>query len=144
VESPESYAPGAVFTLFPRIADLGRPALYAFVSFNSERQGLVLRTLRIVEGRQNLAVDGRRVSATRIEDSEGLIPPVSEIYVDDAGRLVRIVAGNIEMLATTLERIRPLYADKVAATEQLARQLGKPGGTPAARKTAPGGKSDSK
>ena len=142
VEIPESYAPGAVFTLFPRIADLGRPALYAFVSFNSERQGLVLRTLRIVEGRQNLAIDARRISATRIEDSEGLIPPVSEIYVDDAGRLVRIVAGNIEMLATTLERIRPLYADKVAATEQLARQLAKPGGAPAARKTTPGGKND--
>jgi len=143
VEIPESYAPGAVFTLFPRIADLGRPGLYAFVSFNSERQGLVLRTLRIVEGRQNLTIDGRRISATRIEDSEGLIPPVSEIYVDDAGQLARIVAGNIEMLATTLEKLRPLYAQKIADTEKLVRQIVRPpGAAPGAKKPAPGAKND--
>lgn len=140
VEIPESYGPAAVFTLFPRAVDLSKPELYAFVSYNSERQGLVLRTLRVLEPQQNITIEGRTLRVTKIEDSEGLIPPISEIYVDDKGRLIRIVAGNLEMLATDLDKIKALYAGKVAATEQMVRPLAPSSDKAPAAKKAPGAK----
>jgi hypothetical protein len=141
IEIPESYGPAAIFSLFPRLADRSKADLYAFVSYNSERQGLVLRTLRVIAPQQSVRIDGRTVLATRIEDSEGLIPPITQVYVDEKGEILKVVAGNLEMIATTLDKLKPVYAQKVADTEQLVRQLTKPGEKPPAARTTPGARS---
>jgi hypothetical protein len=141
IETPHSYAPAAFLAMFPQLVDTSEPALYAFASYNSDRHGLVLRTLRVV-GRQDLLVDGRSVRTTRIEDSEGLVPPIHEIYVDTDGRLVRIVAGELEMTATSKEQAEALYGEKIAAAEQTLRQLAGEAGPQAPRRKPTPRKSD--
>ena len=71
----------------------------------------------------DIRIDGRSVRTTRIEDSEGLIPPVNEMYVGPDGRLVKIVAGNLEMIATSKEKIKAMYGDRAAEVERTLRQL---------------------
>lgn len=117
-----SFAPFALFTLFPRLVDLARPELYVFSAYNSERRGLVMRALRVA-GPQNILVDGRSVRVTRIEDSEGLIPPVNEMYVDAQGRLARVVAGNVEMIQTSRDKIRSMYGERMAQAQRTFQQL---------------------
>ena len=112
IEPPESYVSNAFFVLFGRMVDLSRPELYGFVGYNSERRGLAVRTLRVV-GPQDVVIEGRVIRATRIDDSEGLLPPITEIYVDSEGNLVRVVAGSIEMTLTTREKMAPLYETRV-------------------------------
>ncbi|MBN1491549.1 MAG: hypothetical protein JXA69_16675 [Phycisphaerae bacterium] len=133
--TPNAYASAAVVALFARLVDLSKPELYAFATYNSERQGFVLRTLRIV-GPQNITVDGQAIRAVRIEDSEGLIPPVSEVYVTETGRLVKIVANKLEMIATPKEKVVARYRDKVVAVERDLQEL-----APPAPNAAPSGQS---
>ncbi len=124
IEAPEAYAPLALFTLFPRLIDRNKPELYAFIGYNGDRRGLILRTLRVV-GPQNVTIDGRMRRATRIEDSEGLLPPISEMYVDDKGQVVKMVAGDVEMLAAGEERISSLYRARVEATLKAVTEMEK-------------------
>jgi len=143
LELPDGYAPQALFSLFPRMIDLSRPDLYAFAAYNSDRRGFVIRTLRVV-GRQDILLDGRSVRTTRLEDSEGLVPPITENYVDPQGRLVRVVAGKLEMIATPPERIRSLYGEKVAAVDRALRPprpRGEPAGPAEGKAGAPKGRS---
>lgn len=117
-----SFAPVAFFTLLPRLLDAKNPQTYAFAAYNSERHGLVVRSIRVV-GSQDILVDGRSARVTRIEDSEGLIPPVSEIYVDAQGRLARVVAGNVEMIGTPKSKIVAMYSEKMKSVQQSMQQL---------------------
>jgi hypothetical protein len=112
IEPPRTYASVAVFVLFGRLVDLSKPELYAFAGYSSERRGLVVRAMRVV-GPQDVLVEGKAVRATRIDDSEGLIPPVTELYVDSDGQLVKVAAGSIEMTLTTKAKMAPLYEEKV-------------------------------
>jgi hypothetical protein len=118
----KAYASAAWNVLFPRLVDLSKPELYAFSSYNSERKGLVLRTLEVV-GPTHVLIDGQQLQAFKIEDSEGLIPPKSETYVDRSGRLLRVVAGNLEMVATTAKYIEQHYGRKTAEAEDLFLKL---------------------
>ncbi len=124
IQTPEAYAPMAVLTFFPRLVDLSKPDAYAFVCYDSERRGLILRAMRVL-GPQEVTVEGRVVRAIRIEDSEGLVPPASELHVDEKGRLVKVTAGNLEMIPATPEQIAGLYRGRVEATLQALRELEK-------------------
>lgn len=122
IETPESYAPVALLSLFPQVVDLGKPELYAFVSYSTERRGLILRTLRVM-GQQTVIANGRSVRATRIDDSEGLVPPAAELYVDERGQLVKMVSGKLQMLATDEKKIASLYDNRIEAARQVAAQI---------------------
>lgn len=124
LETPASYAPAAFVVLFPRLVDRKTAQLFAFATYNSERRGLVLRTLRVV-GPRDLMIDGKSVRTTRIEDSEGLVPPVQEHYVDANGRLVRISAddGKLEMVATPSETIHRLYDRRMQEVDKMLKDL---------------------
>jgi len=71
-----SYAPAPWFTLLPRIIDLQKPELYAFSAYSSIRRGLILRTIR-VDGPRTITVANQSIEAIKIEDSEGLMPPIT-------------------------------------------------------------------
>lgn len=134
IEVEPSYAAAAWPLLMPRLVDLREPGLFAFSMYDSERRGMVLRAIRVV-GPLQVTVAGRRVSGFKIEDSEGLLPPVSEMIVDEAGRLIRLSSGPVEMVVAAREEIEQEFAGKVKAVQEQFRKnagLGEPRGGPGA------------
>ena len=136
-----SFASPAFLILLPRLVDLSKPELYAFSFFSSNRRGLGLRTFRILGAKEAL-IDGRRSQAYTIQDSEGLLPPVTELTVDATGRLLRVSSDQVEMVATTqadVERKYKTVVDDALATLQKKpvripmppdRSADRPGGIP--------------
>lgn len=113
-----SYASAAWSNLLPRLLDLKTPQSYSFSSYNADRRGLVIRSFQVV-GPTQITLNTRTVRAIKIEDSEGFIPPVNEVNVDDKGRLLRVVAGPLEMLSTTRDEIERAYAARVKEAQEI-------------------------
>jgi hypothetical protein len=67
-------------------------------------------------------VAGRRVSGFKIEDSEGLVPPANEIVVDEAGRLIRLVSGPVEMTVATKAQLEAEFGERIRATQKQFRE----------------------
>lgn len=121
IEVESSYASTAWPLLLPRLVDLRTPELYAFSMYDSERRGMTLRTLRVV-GPEQAIVGGRRIPGYKIEDSEGLVPPVTEIFVDGTGRLIRLASGPVEMSLATQEQLDKEFGDRIRATQKQFRE----------------------
>ncbi len=107
-----SFGPPAWFAILPQILDLKKPELYAFSAYDSDRRGFILRTYE-VSGQTRVSVDGKLLSATRIRDCEGLLPPFNEIDVDATGKLIRAKAGPVELLATTQQYVEKTWKSRV-------------------------------
>lgn len=122
IQVERSYAPAAWPLVLPRMVDLNKPELYAFSMYDTERRGLVMRVFRVL-GPTQITITGSRVSAFRIEDSEGLVPPISEIDVDKDGRVLRLVSGSVEMSVATKGQIEQEFAPRVKATLDRLREL---------------------
>lgn len=124
VEPP--YAPAPWDILLPRLIDLGRPELYAFRLYDNARKGLSVRAFRVV-GPETVRLGNRSEPGVKIEDSEGLIPPAHEIYVDQRGRLLRIVLqipdSPMEMLQTDRQSIDRQFGTRVQEAQSLLRRL---------------------
>ncbi len=129
-----SYASAAWPLLLPRLVDLSKPEVYAFSMYDPDRHGLILRTFRIT-GPVQVQVGGRRVSAVRIEDSEGLLPPVSEIDVDEQGRILRMNSGPVEAVQATTAQLEREFGPRVAAAQARFRETA---GLPVAGDAKPG------
>ncbi|MBI4582126.1 MAG: hypothetical protein HY718_20690 [Planctomycetes bacterium] len=121
IQVEPSYAAALWPLLLPRLVDLSKPELYAFSMYDSDRRGLILRVFRVV-GPVRVLAGGRRVSAVRIEDSEGLLPPVSEIDVDEKGRPVRVSAGPVEMTVATAAQVEQEFGLQVKAAQARFRE----------------------
>jgi len=121
IETEPNYGPTSLPLLLPRIADLSRPELYAFSMYDTERRGMTLRTFRVV-GPGQATVDGRRVSGYKIEDSEGLLPPVNEMLVTETGRLIRLASGPVEMTVSSPEQLELEFGERIRATQKQFRQ----------------------
>jgi len=132
IEVEKSYASAAWHSLLPRIVDLNQPELYAFASYSADRRGLVLRTFEVI-GPAQVTIDGRRVQAIKLQDSEGLIPPINEIDVDAGGRILRVVAGPLEMLATNRQDLEQRYETSVKEGQEILRKHPLKEPTPAPR-----------
>ncbi len=122
IQVEASYAPPVWFSLLPRIVDLQKRELYAFSAYSSFRRGLILRTIR-VDGPRMITVANQSVEAIKIEDSEGLTPPITEIYVDRAGRILQMVAGPVEMIATTRAQVEAKFDARLQEAQKLFAQV---------------------
>jgi len=126
-----SYASTAWQFLLPRLIDLTESELYAFSSYSSDRRGIVLRTFEVV-GPSEVMVHGQSTPAFKLEDSEGLIPPISEIHVDKKGRILRVIAGPLQMQVTTRKQVERDYGSRIKEATRLLRDH-----SPQAMKTGP-------
>jgi hypothetical protein len=121
LEVTGTYVPMALQRMLPRIAPLGNPELYAFSSYSSTRKGVVLRTLRVL-GPIGSAAGGSASIAYKVEDSEGMIPPVSELFLDESGFVCKVIAGGDTVLRTTLAETERLFGRRIRhAREELTR-----------------------
>jgi|GEM_PF-754752 hypothetical protein len=134
----KSYASAAWNVLFPRLVNLERPEVYAFSCYKSERRGMILRTMEVL-GPKRVPIDGRMENAYLIEDSEGLIPPKSQIYVDKSGRLIRLVAEPLEMVATTRQYVEQRFGSRVSEAQDLFKRLQPPPPSPPVKATPKAG-----
>jgi hypothetical protein len=132
IEVEPSYASAAWHSLLPRLVDLKKPELYAFSSYHAERRGLALRTIDVL-GPKRMTIDGQAVTANKLEDSEGLIPPISETDVNDKGRILRIATGPLEMLPTTQKDCEQRYLQRVRDAQGVLKKYPLPKLEPAHR-----------
>jgi hypothetical protein len=121
LEIEPSFASAGFCSLLPRFIDLKASELYAFSTYNSERRGLTMRTIRVA-GPTRVLSAGKMVPVIKLEDSEGLIPPLNEIYMDDAGEIVQVKAGPLEMSVVTREYVEREYGARRKEAEQLFRR----------------------
>lgn len=121
LEVDSRYASAAWFSLVPRVLDLKTPQLYAFSAYNPERRGMVLRTLEVL-GPTEFTFEGRLIRATKLQDSEGLLPPVSEVDVDTKGNIIRVVAGSLQMIATSRSQLEAKFARRVTEAEATMKR----------------------
>jgi hypothetical protein len=112
IQIDPNFAGSAFFAILPRLIDLDRPELYAFAAYDSDRRGLSLQTLEVVEGAQ-VVIEGQVRAAVRLRGSEGLLPPYDETFVDREGRPLKITTGRVEMTATTEEYVERRYRARV-------------------------------
>lgn len=112
IQVEPSFAPALWSLLFPRVVDLKEPALYGFSSYDASRRGLVLQACRVI-GPARTEVAGRSMAGFKIEESEGLVPPVSEVYVDEKGNVLRVDSTSMEMETTTQAALEASYGDRV-------------------------------
>ena len=68
-------------------------------------------------------LDGKNVSAYRVEDRLGLTAEPAVMWVDRQGRLLRVRTGPIDMILTDKSRIDLLYATRRAEAETQLKQL---------------------
>ena len=123
LEVTGTYIPLGLLRMLPRIVPLDRPDIYAFSSYNSEHKGLVMRTFRVL-GPLGPDAAGDASVAYRVEDSEGMTPPVSEIFLDDRGLARRIIAGDDRMIRTTEAKVLYLFGQRLRQARDLMTELG--------------------
>ncbi len=134
IQISPSYAPSAWPLILPRVVDLNKPEVYAFSMYDPQRRGLILRVLRVA-GPTFVQVGGQRTAASKIEDSEGLVPPISEIDVDKNGLPLRLATPTVEMTRTTQAEVEREFGPRIKATQEIFRKNA--GNAPAA---SPAGK----
>lgn len=121
LEVDGTYLPMGLVRILPRLVTLDRPELFAFSSYSSARKGLVLRTFRVM-GRPAPEQAAHARIAFIVEDSEGITPPASKIYLDQHGLVRQIIAGRDKVTRVNASRIEKLFGPRVQeARQQLAR-----------------------
>ncbi len=121
LEVGKSYAPAALMSLLPRLVDLNSPELYAFSTYEHDRRGLILRTMEVV-GQQQILAKGQSIQAWKLQDSEGLPPPITSIYVDKKGQILRMDVGNMKMTLTTREYVERKFQSRVNEAQKAIQE----------------------
>ncbi len=118
-KAPKTYVPRALVRLLPQlIGDLGKRRLLAFHEYDHEAKGLALRT---VEFRDPVKVKvGPAAGKTYfvLREREGLSGPPTDIYVNESGRIVKIVTGLTMLKVMRREDLEREFLPRVEAAEK--------------------------
>ena len=120
-----TYIPLGLLRVLPRIVPLDEPELYAFSSYSGVRKDLVLRTFRVL-GRPAPQEGVSPDYAFAVQDTEGITPPASTIYLDEGTRVRRIVAGEDDLVRSSQARTHLMYGARVTEAKAKLKQLGLP------------------
>ncbi len=108
--------PSALQYLWPRLVNLKKRGALAFVVFDPATNHLGLRVLRVL-GRQSIQIGHKLVRAYHLADQ--LDPDVSELWVDQRGRLLKVLHGDgSTWIPTTASAMQRRWGDKLAALKQ--------------------------
>jgi hypothetical protein len=118
---PTTYIPMALIRVFPRLVDLKKPRTYAFSSYNVENREMVIRVLKVI-GRAKATGVQYSGPVYKVEDNEGLFPPVTEIYADEAGRILKVVQSNLTMFACTREEVDAVFKERMVMADALYKK----------------------
>lgn len=118
-KAPPTYVPRVLLRLLPQlIGDLGKRRLLAFHEYDHEARGLILRT---VEFRNPIKVKvGPAAGKTYyvLREREGLSGPPTDIYVNESGRVVKIVTGLTMLKVMNRQDLEREFLARVEAAEK--------------------------
>ena len=121
-ELSSDYIPQVLIRLLPRFLVGGKAEPVAFTCYDTQGGALLTRRFDPI-GWDVVELDGKSVSAYRLEDRLGLTAEPAVMWVDRQGRLLRVRTGPIDMILTDKSRIDLLYATRRAEAETQLKQL---------------------
>ena len=116
------YLPQVLIRLLPRLLVGGKTEPVAFTCYDTQGGALLIRRYDPI-GWDVIELDGKSVSAYRVEDRLGLTAQPAVMWVDRQGRLLRVRTGPIDMILTDKTKIDILYATRRAEAEAALTQL---------------------
>jgi hypothetical protein len=119
---PGDYLPQVLIRLLPRFLLDGKAEPVAFTCYDTQDGALLTRRYDPI-GWDVIELDGKSVSAYRVEDRLGLTAEPAVMWVDRQGRLLHVRTGPIDMILTDKARIDMLYAARRAEAETVLTQL---------------------
>ena len=119
---PRTYVSRVLVRLLPRLIDkLAEARRLAFVSFDHERAGLIVRVLEFTGASALPGADGSK-KAFKIEDREGVAAEPAEVYVDEKGNVLLVKTRALTMRPGTLDELKRLFEPRVLeGDEAMAR-----------------------
>ncbi len=122
----EAYMPGAMSAIAPQLIDRSKAQSYGFAVYNPVAGGFDLRRIRIV-GPETLRVGPKAVPAVRLTDQKADDAPVTEAWVDVAGRLLQTRApGGLLVQRATPGTVTSLFAAELNELKKLASKVKRP------------------
>ena len=111
---PKGYISRGLIRMLPRLlGDLSKPRQLAFMEFDHQRVGLIVRVLDL-KGEAKLPTGASKGKCYRIDQREGLSGQTSEWYVDQEGHILLIKAANMTMTPTQEKEMEALFKDRIA------------------------------
>ncbi len=108
-----AYLPAAFSAVLPRVLDRSRPGAYGFAVFSAEAGDFHLRTVRVV-GPEQIVLDGKKVSGTRLTDRASQDAAVASLWADPKGFLLQM---------RTAEGLTTRRADRQDVLSAFAKEL---------------------
>ena len=107
----EAYLPRVVGMLLPRLADLSKPGVLGFLSYNAQNDELDTRTFT-VEGKDKLRVGDKTIDCVRVSDQLSMTTEPATLYVDEKGELIRMTtAEGLTIDAASADEVAKLFSE---------------------------------
>jgi hypothetical protein len=124
------YLPVAFRPILGRLADLGKPASYAFASYTARADGLDVYAFSVI-GPEEIELDGQKVQAVRVVVRPAEDVEETSLWLDPAGRFLQqqMAPGTIVQRSTRQEVLKrfPAAQEMLAAID--ADQASQPAAT---------------
>ncbi len=123
VAVPRAYLPRGLAGMLPRlVGELSSPRRLVFVEFEHRRAEMGIRVLEL-KGVGEMPGGGSGGQVFLIEHSEGPAAEPSRLYVDEAGHLLMMKAGDLVAGPAPAAELEKLFAGQVAAAEEEMGRL---------------------
>jgi hypothetical protein len=120
---PQAYLPRGLAGMLPRlVGDLSTPRRLAFVEFDHRRAEMSIHVVEM-KGVGELPDGGTGREVYLIEHYEGPAAEPSSLYVDEAGHLLLMKAGDLVGRPAKAEKLERLFAGRVSAAEREMARL---------------------
>ncbi len=115
---PRTYISRVLVRLLPRlIGTLDKPRNVAFVTFDHERSGLIIRVIEL-KGKSAGDRAAGEGDVYRLDDREGVAAEPMTVYVDGKGSLRQVKTRAYTMRIATLEELKRLFEARVLEAEE--------------------------
>lgn len=119
VKAPPTYVPRALLRLLPQlIGDLGKRRLMAFHEYDHEAKGLILRTIEFRDPVKIRSGPAAGKTYFVLREREGLSGSPTDIYVNESGRVVKIVTGLTMLKVMNREDLEREFLARVEKAEK--------------------------
>ncbi len=123
LEVPETYITRPLVRLLPRlIGRLDEPRQIAFVEFNHDRAGLIMRVVD-VKGTADLPGGREHEKAFRIDVREGLVASPSVFYLDAEGRILLAQSGKLTLRRAEAAELERSFGERIAEVDRAMARL---------------------
>lgn len=115
---PRTYIPRVMVRLLPRLVGrLDEPRNVAFVTFDHERSGLIIRVIEL-KGKSADERVGGEGAVYRLDDREGVAAEPMTVLVNEKGALRLVKTRAYTMRVATLEELKRLFEARVLEAEE--------------------------